>query len=90
MVIDENNRLKKSAADYNLLNLKYDDSLKTIKYYETQHSKWQEFINMKQTENETIKQQYLQLEYAYKQLQLQDAEKQNRIDELNSNLELTR
>jgi|NOAtaT_7_FD_contig_101_540288_length_2729_multi_2_in_0_out_0_6 hypothetical protein len=45
---------------------------------------------MKQTENETIKQQYLQLEYAYKQLQLQDAEKQNRIDELNSNLELTR
>jgi len=35
MVIDENNRLKKSAADYNLLNLKYDDSLKTIKYYET-------------------------------------------------------
>lgn len=45
---------------------------------------------MKQTENETIKQQYLQLEYAYKQLQLQDAEKQNRIDELNSNLDLTR
>lgn len=35
MVIEENNRLKKSAADYNLLNLKYDDSLKTIKYYET-------------------------------------------------------
>lgn len=45
---------------------------------------------MKTVETESLKQQIAQLDYAYKQLQLADAEKQARIDELSGNLDLTR
>lgn len=45
---------------------------------------------MKTGENENLKQQLIQLEYAYKQLQMADAEKQAKIDDLTGNLDLTR